>query len=48
MEVKNNIVESISLADVDIADDDGETIIFVRLWCAVFVVVYPVSIPPLK
>ena len=47
MEVKNNIVESISLADVDIADD-GETIIFVRLWCAVFVVVYPVSIPPLK
>lgn len=48
MEVKNNIVESISLADVDIADDDGETIIFARLWSAVFVVVYPVSISPMK
>jgi len=47
MEAKYNTVESISLADVDIADD-GETIIFVRLWCAGFVVVYPVSISPMK
>jgi hypothetical protein len=47
MEVKYNTVESTSLADVDIADD-GETIIFARLWSAGFVVVYPVSISPMK